>query len=349
MWVWICMNKRVPCLRRVQDFVALLKTSHGSCRHITMDPGWFPLEVGSDTLLFGLGALLDLLAAGLCLKYLWVSVIRDGVKTHMTWFSTGVTVTCSVFFCTVCNFMLITHCFWMFLLLFLEVIEFVIIIIWYLNDCNEKESQRPRMLLGAHVALRHIETLSCARELCPVLSDDGKLRNGSGAESADIRVEDIHNRFVHARQWKSFSDSAPYSFRSDMEVVERLWWVWMQNGRVQSHLLSFLLAVQLSLALAAVVWIQHSVSAAVWAQWCLHWCERSCCECSCVNTMMSYDVSSLLQIGTGQLLAWICTEAWGSSPSFGANSVLRRTGVTPVTRCELLRRRSRHGANTPSL
>ncbi len=27
-------------------------------------------EVGSDTLLFGLGAVLDLLAAGLCLQYL---------------------------------------------------------------------------------------------------------------------------------------------------------------------------------------------------------------------------------------------------------------------------------------
>lgn len=72
------MNKRVPCLRRVNYFVALLKDFHGQP---FMDITWIlpshhhgsglvPIEVGSDTLLFGVGALLDLLAAGLCLKYL---------------------------------------------------------------------------------------------------------------------------------------------------------------------------------------------------------------------------------------------------------------------------------------
>ena len=73
-----------------------------------------------------------------------------------------------------------------------------------------------------------------------------------------------------------------------MEVVERLWWVWMQNGRVQSHLLSFLLAVQLSLyssscscvntTLCQCSGVSTVVSTLVWAQ---------CCEYSCVNTMMS--------------------------------------------------------------
>ena len=82
-----------------------------------------------------------------------ISVIRDGVKTHRLVFNRCVDM-CSFFFPYNLKFVNHTLFFWMFLLLFLEVIEFMIIIIWYLNDCNKKESQRPRMLLGAHVALR---------------------------------------------------------------------------------------------------------------------------------------------------------------------------------------------------
>lgn len=72
------MNKRVPFLEKGAAFCSPFEgfsriTIYG--HH--MDPAVTspcrvasPVEVGSDTLLFGVGALLDLLAAGLCLKYL---------------------------------------------------------------------------------------------------------------------------------------------------------------------------------------------------------------------------------------------------------------------------------------
>ena len=177
----------------------------------------------------------------------------------------------------------------------------MIIIIWYLNDCNEKESQRPRMLLGAHVALRYIETLSRARELCPVLSDDGKVRSGSGAESADIRVEDIHNPLCARKAVKVFfwlsSIQLPEWHGSGGKTLASVNAEWTCSEPPAEF--SFGCSAESSSSCSCVnttlcqcSGVSTVVSTLVWAQ--LLWVQL--CEYN--------DVSSVLQIGTGQLLAW---------------------------------------------